>query len=125
MKKVTAPPLPRSNENEWARGCAKCKYGIASAPELTRACELHLERLVQMLAGEITFCECQAGIRYHVFLRNRHRKLIEEARRDPRMQAYAAKLTHPDIEVAKSNISVSYAMAQFSPTVHFETESAA
>lgn len=119
MKRVTTPPLPHSSENDWARGCPKCKFGIVTAPELTRACELHMERLVQALGKEIEFCDCQAGTRYRVFLLNRRQILIEEARRDSRMSSYATKLTHPDIEVARQAIMQNYAMLRV-PTVHYD-----
>lgn len=118
MKPVVTP-IPHSSENDWARGCPKCKFGIAAAPDLTRACDLHMERLVQAMGKEITFCDCQAGTRYRVFLLNRRQILIEEARRDSRMSDYAHKLTHPDIEMARQAITQSYAMLRV-PTVHYE-----
>lgn len=114
--------LPKSDNNAWARGCPKCKYGIASAPELTGACELHLERLVQAIAKQLVFCDCQAGKLYRVYLLNRRQKLIEEARRDPRMHEYAQRLTHPDIEVSEWQVATSYAM--LTPTMHFEGSAA-
>lgn len=118
-----APHLPHISPNHWAAGCDKCKYGIVSAPELTGACELYMERLVQAIAQEITFCECEAGKRARQFLLNRRQKLIEEARRDPRMAAQAMRLSHPDIEISTHNIAHSYAMRV--PTIHLDTEPAA
>lgn len=109
MKRVTVN-FPASNENNWSRGCPRCTYGIANAPPLTRACELYLERLVQALNGDIVFCDCRAGTCYRFYLRNRNQILIEEARRDPRMTAYAMRNSHPDIEQAERAIAHSYNM---------------
>lgn len=102
-----------SNENAWARGCSKCKYGIVSAPELTGSCELYLERLVQAMNGDITFCTCKAGDCYDIGLRNRRQALIEEARR--RYPNHAARSTHPDIESARSAVAHSYAYVKAPP----------
>ena len=102
--KIPTTYLSRSDDNAWARGCSHCRYGVVSAPELTRACDLHMERLVQAMNKSIEFCDCKAGTRYHVYLKNRYRILIEEARReapnDARMMTAAAKGSHPDIEIA-------------------------
>lgn len=110
--------LPVTTGNHWARGCPKCANGIVSAPPLTRACELYLERLVQAIDKQLVFCDCQAGTRYRAFLRNRSQILIEEARRDPRMVAQAGRASHPDIEVAREHIAGSYEFAP-APTMHF------
>jgi len=109
--------LPKEELNHWGRGCDKCKYGIVMAPELTGACSLHLERMVQALSKQIIFCECQAGTRYRVFLLNYRQKLIEEARHDKRMAQSANGLTHPEIEWAKVKIGekVQY-VAQVEPS---------
>lgn len=112
-----ATHLPNVSSNHWAAGCPQCKYGVVSAPELTGAVELHMERLVQHIAGDITYCTCQAGTRYKVYLLNRRQKLIEEARRDARMGDAAKRLTHPDIEIAMHNIGNSYSGM---PNIHFE-----
>lgn len=117
MKKFTAS-FPASNENNWAHGCTRCKYGISAAPDLTGACELYLERLVQHLHGDIAYCDCRAGSRYEVYLRNRRQMLLEEARRSPNMQAHARRLTHPDIETAEYAISNSYGMLK-APTIRW------
>lgn len=109
------------NGPEWAAGCPSCTYGIASAPELTGAVELHMERLVQHIAGDITYCTCQAGTRYKVYLLNRRQKLIEEARKDARMADAAKRLSHPDIQIAQARIERSYVMAQ-PPTMHMAGE---
>lgn len=103
----------------WGYGCDKCKYGIVSAPELTGACEFYLERIVQVIANDIEFCTCRAGLAYKAAILNRKQQRIEEARRDPRMAAQANRLTHPDIEIAASHIQNSYIMAQ-PPTIHLE-----
>lgn len=120
MNKLAAH-LPQVSSNHWAAGCALCNYGIVSAPELTGAVELHMERLVQHIAGDITYCTCQAGTRYKVYLMNRRQKLIEEARKDARMEAQAKRLTHPDIEIAMHNIGNSY---RGMPTMHMAGEAA-
>lgn len=117
MKRVKVQ-YPASNENDWARGCAKCKHGIVSAPELTRACELYMERLIQALDKQIIFCECDAGTRYRAYLLNRRQVLLEEARRSPFMQQHAARLTHPEIDAARNAILHSYEMAK-PPTVRY------
>lgn len=107
---------------EWAAGCPNCTHGIVSAPELTGACSLHLERIVQHMAGDITYCTCQAGTRYRVYLLNRRQKLIEEARRDPRMAAQAARLSHPDLDIAAAHVGSSY---RGLPSMRFEPQEAA
>ncbi len=89
------------NGPSWARGCPNCSHGIAAAPELTGACELYLERLVQACDGDITFCTCQAGIRYRVFLRNRFLFLTDEVKKKPSLSAFIGRNTHPDIESAR------------------------
>lgn len=108
-----------ANGPEWAAGCAKCKFGIVSAAPLTGVCELHLERLCQAISKQLVFCECQAGTRYRVFLLNRRQKLIEEARKDPRMQDQAHRMTHPDLEVAQWRMEQSVSSAPV-PTIHYE-----
>lgn len=107
--------LPQESINHWARGCDKCKNGIAQAPELTGACELYLERLVQAVDGDITFCDCQAGTRYRVFLLNRFQFLKEEARKDHRMTSFVEKKSHPDIDGARHAMHASYGMVKSPP----------
>lgn len=107
------------NGPSWARGCPNCQHGIVSAPELTGACSLHLERLVQAVGKQLVFCECKAGQAYRVTLLNLRQGLIEEARKDPRMQEQAHRLTHPDIEVARAAVEAAYVMAP-APTIHYE-----
>lgn len=103
---------------EWSHGCEHCSHGIVIAPEPSGACEFYLERIVQMRAGDIVFCECRAGLAYHAALRNRQQERIEEARKDPRMAEQAQRLTHPDIEIAawrlrgKADAGI--------PSMHFE-----
>lgn len=120
MNKLSAY-LPSTSLAHWSSGCEHCTYGVVSAPELTGACELYLERLVQALAKEIVFCECQAGTRYRVHLLNHHQKLKEQAKRHPLMADYARRGTHLDIEVAKAAMEKSYVYAA-APTVHGATE---
>jgi hypothetical protein len=102
-------------ENEWARGCPQCKYGIVSAPERTGACELHLERLVQAIDGDITFCECRAGKANRANLLNRYEFLKREAKRDPRMATFAERKTHPDIEAARKAMQGGYEYVKAPP----------
>jgi len=107
--------LPNESLQHWALGCQQCKFGIVMAPELTGACSLHLERLVQAINQQIIFCECQAGRCYRVFLLNLRQRLIEEARKDKRMIASAAVSTHPEIEWAKAKVAEK---VSFVPTIH-------
>lgn len=100
---------------EWAYGCSRCRYGIVAAAELTGVMDLYLERLAQALAGEIEFCDCHAGQCQRANLLNIRQKLIEEARKDKRMLAEAARMTHPEIEWAKQRRA---AVTDFVPTVH-------
>ncbi len=104
-------------DNAWSEGCASCSYGIVAAPEITGACEFYLERLAQALGGDITFCDCRAGTNYRENLLRRHRKFIEEARKDPRMVEQAKRGTHPDLDQAMSAIA-----AKRVPTVRFVEE---
>lgn len=105
-----------SNGPAHARGCPSCNCGIVLAPELTGAAPLYLERLVQAIDGDITFCTCQAGKAYRVSLLNRRQKLIEEARQDTRMVESAREKTHPDIENAR--LAMSVVLAARTPTIH-------
>lgn len=114
--------FPKSNENDWARGCDKCKFGIVSAPELTGAASLYLERMVQAIDGDLHFCDCRAGTRYRASLLNRRQMLIEEARRDPRMVEYAKDRTHPDIEATRLAMMEGYGKMHRVPTMHFEAQ---
>lgn len=110
----------------WALGCSKCTLGIVSAPELTGACELYLERLVQMLDVTVEFCECKAGVRYRRFLERRYDFLMQEARKHPLMQQHARNNSHLDIQIARNAMSNSYGYVKAPaservPTIHFET----
>lgn len=106
----------------WARGCPSCKFGIVSAPDLTGACSLTLERLVQATDKQLVFCKCKAGECAYNNMRNLHQQLIEEARKDPRMQEQAHRLTHPDIEGARHKIELAYATMP-PPSMHYERAS--
>ena len=105
---------------EWARGCDACTCGIVLAPELTGAAPLYLERLVQAIDGDITFCTCEAGKAYRVSLLNRRQKLIEEARQDSRM-VESARLAM-SVVLATRTPTIHAAQAQRVPTVHVEGE---
>lgn len=110
--------LPVNTGNHWGRGCESCKFGLASAPELTGACETYLERLVQAIDGDLTFCTCQAGTRYRAYLLNRFQFLKEETRKDGRMAAFVAMNSHPDIETARRAMNSSYGMLKM-PTIRW------
>lgn len=118
MKRISAS-LPVTTGNHWGRGCEQCAYGIVDAPTLTGACEVYLERLVQMIDGALNFCSCRAGSRYRAFLLNRFQFLKEEARRDHRMTAFVALNSHPDIESARRAMDSSYGMMKM-PSIHWE-----
>lgn len=104
---------------EWANGCDKCSGGIVSAPPLTGAAPLYMERIAQRLDGTLTFCDCRAGKAYYASLGNRRQRLIEEARKDQRMAHAAHNNTHPDIEAARRDMHAAYENAP-APTVHGE-----
>jgi hypothetical protein len=100
MKRVESllPPIPT---DFWAHGCPNCKHGIVSAPELTGAGELYLERMVQAIDGDIEFCKCRAGQAYRSSLLNRYEAMKDAAKRDGRMADAAQRKTHPDIEATR------------------------
>lgn len=98
----------------WAKGCAGCTYGIVLAPELTGATAIYLERLVQAIDNDITFCTCQAGRAYRVSLLNRRQQIIEQARQDMKITA-KLKVDNP-IDIARA--AILSAQAKRVPTVH-------
>jgi hypothetical protein len=104
----------------WACGCEHCHYGLVDAPPLTGAANLYLERVVQAIDKMLTFCTCQAGQRYRASLLNRRQAMIEEARRDPRLSKFAARLSHPDIENTRYEMHKAMELAADIPTFHFE-----
>jgi hypothetical protein len=112
-----------SNGPEWAEGCDLCNVGIVSAPELTGAVSTALERLVQAIEHDITFCDCTAGKMYRISLLNLRQRLIEEARKSPLMQAQALRGSHPDIEIAQQKILAAHMSAPV-PTMHMSGEPA-
>jgi hypothetical protein len=89
---------------DWSAGCGKCRCGYLSAPELTRAADLWVERLVQHIDGEITYCDCRAGQAAQKHCGNRWEALLREARTDANMSAYSEKYSHPEIEIARDAI---------------------
>lgn len=103
-----------ANGPTWARGCDACTCGIVLAPELTGAAPLYMERLVQAIDGDITFCTCQAGQRYRVSLLNRRQEIIEQARQSLKTTA-KLKVDNP-IDIARHAIRA--AQARNVPTVH-------
>lgn len=106
MKRVKVQ-YPASNENNWARGCDKCSFGVQSAPPLTRVGPLYLERIAQHLDKSITYCDCKAGVRYKSALGNRYRELVEAHNRK----------SHPDIDAVRAAMHNAYDNAP-PPTVH-------
>ncbi len=109
----TLPDVLEKMDAKWAMGCDNCSYGLVSPPAIPSvAASLYMVRLVQATNHDLTFCDCQAGTSYRVSLLNRRQKLIEEARKDPRMIEYAKCSTHPDLESCRE------AMALVAPTVH-------
>jgi len=104
----------------WAKGCDACKYGIVASPEVTGAVEFYLERVVQAVDGDLTFCTCKAGQRYRVSLLNRHRKLLADAKKDGRMTEAVSNKSHPDIENARAAMLESHGKLNKEPTIHFE-----
>lgn len=108
----------QATEMQWAQGCKECTFGIVSAQELTGAASLYLERMVQMIDGDIQFCLCKAGTRYRSALMNRRQALIEEARADVRMDEQDS---HPDIEKTRQAMTLHYGkMYSEAPTIHFD-----
>jgi len=105
-----------ANGPDSARGCGACAFGIVLAPELTGAASFYLERLVQAVDGDITFCTCQAGQHYRVSLANRYRQLTEEAKKDTRMVDSARNKSHPDIDSTRAAMQAVQALRV--PTVH-------
>lgn len=97
--------LPKDSQHHVNAGCAKCHYGIVSAPELTRAVELYRERVVQFLAGDLTFCGCKAGKLYEVGLLNLRQQMLEK--------------NPSELYEAQRRIMHSYEMLRV-PTVHYE-----
>ena len=122
------------NGPEWASGCDKCKCGVLSAPDLTGAVPLYLERLVQAVDHDIDFCNCEAGQKYQVSLRNRYQATIEQDKQAKRIITHKvagseATLT-PDntlridglLDVAR--VAIDAARARNRPTVHADGERA-
>ena len=110
LKELTA------NGPEQAAGCPLCKFGIVSAPDLSGVVPLYLERLVQAIDHELTFCGCQAGKHYRIALANRRLEVIERARQDVRGKV---KVDNP-IDVARTLIRIE--QAKRVPTIHLEKE---
>ncbi len=101
-----------------ARGCPKCKFGIVSAPELLGVVPIYLERMVQAMDKDITFCDCQAGKHYYVSLRNRHQEIVEQARQDLKVSA-KLKVDNP-IDIARAAMRAE--QAKRTPTIHLSQE---
>lgn len=78
----TKEQLPRSNEQAWANGCAKCKFGIATAPDILGAFPFVEGRAVQADEGLVEFCDCRAGFMHRQGLRKIYNTLSMELRRN-------------------------------------------
>lgn len=105
------------NGPEGAHGCPLCKFGIVSAPDLVGAAvPLYLQRLVQAIDHELTFCGCQAGKHYRISLANRRLEIIEQMKQAARGKD---KVDNP-IDVARTLIRLE--QAKRVPTIHLEKE---
>jgi hypothetical protein len=104
----------------WAQGCDQCECGVLDAPPLTGLASLYMERLVQAIDHELTFCSCMAGTRYHAALLNRRRVLIEEAKKDKRLSEWSMRGTHPDIEATRRAMRRKREEQSTIPTIHFD-----
>ena len=98
----------------WASGCDACKGGIVLAPELTGAVSLYLERLVQALDQDITFCTCRAGLAYRSSLLNRRMEILERAKRE----AKGSDMVSTGTEIDTARAAIHAAQARNMPTIH-------
>jgi hypothetical protein len=103
----------------WAMGCSKCKFGIVDAPALTGVVELYLERLVQAVDGDVTFCTCKAGEERRKNVVKRDQFLRAEAKNIFTMQPQARRDSHVDIEVARTKMLLQREDTP-APTIHYE-----
>lgn len=111
IKEITA------NGPEGAHGCPLCHCGIVSAPDLVGAAvPLYLQRLVQAVDHELTFCGCQAGKLYRICLANRRLEILEQQKQAMRGKV---KVDNP-IDVARKLIHIE--QAKRVPTMHLEKE---
>lgn len=128
LKEITA------NGPAWASGCSECNYGIRLAPDLTGVVSLHLERLVQAVDGDITFCDCQAGQSYRKALLARFNVVKQEDARNARVVTHkVAGSDEPlnplntlriDSSIDIARVAIEAARANHVPTVHLEKETA-
>ena len=95
----------------WAAGCDACKGGIVLAPELTGAVSLYLERLVQALDQDITFCTCRAGLAYRSSLLNRRMEILERAKREAK-----GSMVSSGTEIDTARAAIHAAQARNMPT---------
>lgn len=101
MKRVS-DYVPGAFGNDWARGCDKCKFGVASSAPLTGATNLYLERLVQAQDGDLTFCTCRAGHMQRQYLRRLY-----------------TKTDATDLAIARRNVEHARE-TMLAPTIHME-----
>lgn len=102
----------------WARGCDDCANGIVLAPELTGAVPLYMERLVQAIDQDITFCSCRAGKAYRSSLLNRRQQIIEQSRKE----AKATSILDNSSPIDSARAAIHAAQARNTPTVHVAGE---
>jgi len=101
----------------WARGCDACTNGIILAPELTGAVSLYLERLVQAIDGDVTFCTCRAGLAYRSSLLNGRMEILERAKREAK-----GGMISRGTEIDTARAAIHAAQARNTPTVHVAGE---
>lgn len=80
MQKIAAH-IPKMSSTHWGYGCAKCKFGIVSAPDVLGAFPFFESRAVQAHKELIVFCECKAGLLYRQCLRHRYNDMGLELKR--------------------------------------------
>lgn len=93
-----------TNGPEWAKGCPKCKFGVAASAPLTGADHLYFERLVQASDGDLTFCDCRAGLLAKQYMKRLYRQTTSQDLGTARYKVEAARESAP------------------APTVHMESE---
>jgi membrane protein implicated in regulation of membrane protease activity len=104
------------NGPDHAAGCPLCQFGIVAAPDLSGVVPLYLERLVQAIDDELTFCGCQAGKHYRVSLRNRRQIMLEQIKQNGRGNV---KVDDP---VSVARVLIHLEQAKRVPTIHADGE---
>lgn len=52
----------QGNEQHWAQGCEKCRFGLIDPPPVQTTVPLYILRSVQAGRRMLTFCTCRAGL---------------------------------------------------------------